>query len=120
MVVKQKKTATKSKPSSNGRNGKGQFTPGNQLATGMGDHKSRSQSRILRNELLEAITRKDVRDIAKALLKKAKKGDTAAIKELLDRCLGKPHQTHGVEVESRQYTPDECETVRAMLADRCN
>ncbi len=39
-----------------------------------------------------AITVKDVKDIAKAMLKEAKRGDAKAAQFIMDRCAGKPAQ----------------------------
>jgi len=40
--------------------------------------------------LLDAVTEDDLRDVIKALVKKAKDGDVAATRILFDRCLGPP------------------------------
>lgn len=57
--------------------------PGNPLA---------KQTNQLRAALVNAVTRADVDKIAKGLLRKAKKGDVAAARELFDRLFGKANQ----------------------------
>lgn len=70
-----------------GRGGGGRFVkgwrggPGNPMAKRVND---------LRMALLAAVTPEDLREVIHALLGKAKRGDVAAIKELLDRCIGRP------------------------------
>jgi hypothetical protein len=39
---------------------------------------------------MEAVTDDDIRAVAKALVKRAKAGEVPAIRELLDRLVGKP------------------------------
>jgi len=80
----------KHKPSTNGVNGRdesGRFTPGN--TGGPGNPFAKRVAR-LRAELLRSVTLKDVREIVRTLVLQAKLGDLPAIKELLDRLLGKP------------------------------
>ena len=88
-------------PSPNGANGRanghlpnGQFAPGN--PGGRGNPHSAAVAR-LRSALLRAITEGDIEAIVKALIKKAKEGDVAAAKELLDRTLGKPVEADLIE-----------------------
>jgi ferritin-like protein len=69
--------------------------------------------------LLEAISVEDMQAIVKQLITKAKNGDIPAIKELFDRALGKPHQTHEVDVEVKTYSQEQCDSIRKMLASRC-
>ncbi len=47
----------------------------------------------LRSALLDAVTPEDIADAVRALIERAKAGDVAAIRELLDRCIGKPQET---------------------------
>jgi len=80
----------KAKPSttaSYGRNEQGRFTEGNKCARG---NPFARQVARLRSALLSAVTPADVRAIAKGLVVRAKEGDIVAVKELLDRLLGKP------------------------------
>lgn len=76
-------------PSTNGRNGRdasGRFTksnpggPGNPLA---------GRVAKLRAALLSAVSENDLKAIARKLVAKAKTGNVPAIKELLDRTVGK-------------------------------
>ena len=72
---------------SNGRSAGGRFGPGNRCARG-NPHAGRVAR--LRAELLRAVTPQDLRDVVAALLAKAKAGEVAAIKELLQRLLSPP------------------------------
>ena len=75
-------------PSANGENGRdnaGRFTTGN--AGGPGNPFA-AQVGKLRAALLDAVTEKDVKDVIRAMVTKAKEGDVAAARILLDRCLG--------------------------------
>ena len=69
-----------------GRDADGRFVTGNQFSRG--NPFSRRVNEI-RSALMEAVTPEDVQAVVKALLAKAKKGDAAAAREVLDRCLGK-------------------------------
>ena len=76
-------------PSTNGKNGRdklGRFAQGN--AGGPGNPYARRVAE-LRSALMDAVTEDDLRAVV-AKLKKAKEGDIAAIREVLDRALGKP------------------------------
>jgi hypothetical protein len=85
------KKKRKSKPSTTEANGKdkksGKFLPGNKCAKGNPFAKQVAQ---LRAAFYEALTEEDLKEVAMALIKKAKKGDVAAIKELLLRVMGQP------------------------------
>jgi hypothetical protein len=65
----------------------GRFGPGNRC--GRGNPHARRVGR-LRSELLRAVEPRDLRDVVAALLSRAKAGEIAAIKELLQRLLGPP------------------------------
>ena len=73
-------------PSPNGRNARGRFAkgnlggPGNPYAKRVAD---------LRAALLESVTEQDIRAVARALVKRAKEGEVPAVRELLDRLLGR-------------------------------
>jgi len=73
----------------NGQDAKGRFTKGNKL--GIGNPLAGRAAKI-RAILLESLTDKDAREIAKTLVAPARSGDLAAIRELLDRTIGKPSQ----------------------------
>ena len=118
MAEKQKKKK-ETKPIENGRNGKGQFGEGNQCAAGTHNVKATQISRELKKALLEAVSVEDVKKIVQKLVRQAKHGEIAAAKELFDRCLGKPLQTHEIDVEIKTYTPEQCDTIREFLAGRC-
>jgi hypothetical protein len=74
------------KPSTNGRTPRGQFAKGNPGGPG-NPHAKRVA--WLREALLEAVSEDDLRAIARTLVKKAKGGDLPAIRELLNRVIGK-------------------------------
>ena len=73
-------------PSANGRTPRGQFAKGNPGGPG-NPHAKRVA--WLRAALLEAVSKDDLRAIARTLVKKAKGGDLPAIRELLNRVIGK-------------------------------
>lgn len=110
-------------PSTNGRNGRGQFAKGN--PGGPGNPYARRAAR-LRSALLQTVTPEDIRAAVKALIAKAKAGDLAAIRELMDRAIGKPPQAVTVEallaesnkVDVRQYFhPLQDDEFRRWLTD---
>lgn len=84
-------------PSPNGANGgdrvdrgdrgpRGRFASGNRGGPG-NPHAKRVA--VLRGALLDAVTDEDIHAVARALVAAAKTGEVAAIRELLDRCIGK-------------------------------
>lgn len=82
------------KPSTNGRNKNGQFAKGNCVATGRAPDKTHKFK--LTEAFKNSVTEADIIDIAKKLVKKAKAGDYQAAKDVLDRCLGRPKETHEI------------------------
>lgn len=73
-------------PSPNGRTPRGRFAKGN--PGGPGNPYAR-RTAALRSALLDAVTEADIRAIAKALVKRARDGEVPAVRELLDRLLGR-------------------------------
>lgn len=71
----------------NGRGTNGRFTPGN--PGGPGNPHAGSVSK-LRAAILRAVDEGDIEAIIKKLVQQARSGDLPAVKELLDRCVGKP------------------------------
>ncbi len=71
----------------NGRDGRGRFAQGN--AGGPGNPHAGKVAK-LRSALLAAITEDDVREIVERLVRLAKEGDLAAIRELFLRTIGRP------------------------------
>lgn len=69
-----------------GRTSTGRFAPGN--PGGPGNPHGR-RSAWFRERLLEAVTDRDIQAVVRALVSKAKAGDIAAIRELLNRLLGR-------------------------------
>jgi hypothetical protein len=70
-----------------GRDAHGRFRPGNQ--GGPGNPFARKVA-ALRKTLLDCVSEQDLKDMAEALKLKARQGDTAAIKLLLQYSVGKP------------------------------
>jgi hypothetical protein len=83
-----------SSPSPNGRSTNGRFAPGN--AGGPGNPHCRRVAQ-LRAVLLETVTDDDLRAVVQRLVGLAKSGHVPAIRELLDRLLGKSIATVAVE-----------------------
>jgi hypothetical protein len=77
------------------RDGNGRFVKGHKGMTG--PQPTAIKSKQLREALLAAVTAADIQEIVKKLVAKAKAGDVQATKEIFDRCLGKPQQSHNVE-----------------------
>lgn len=90
-------------PSGNGTNGKdpktGKFLPGNKLGTGGDPYAARKTQ--FRTVLMEAFTPAEMLKVANALLKAARKGEPWAVRELLDRMLGKPKEHLELDAELR-------------------
>jgi hypothetical protein len=78
-------------PSPNGDNGardaQGRFAKGNPGGPG---NPNAGRVAAWRNALVEAVTPEDLKGVIVALVDHAKAGTPWAIRELLDRCLGKP------------------------------
>lgn len=85
-------------PSPTGANGnhdrRGRFQRGNKAAKG-NPHAQRVGR--LRSALLEAVDEAAIRRVVEALVKEAEGGNVPAVRELLDRCIGKPHETDLIE-----------------------
>jgi hypothetical protein len=87
-----------------GRSKDGQFTAGNKFGSGNPCNKKAQQ---LRNSLLQTVTEDDLISITKTLISMARNGNLVAIREVLDRALGKP--TASIEVtagEAREQIED--------------
>ena len=76
------------------RDGRGRFAPG--WKGGPGNPYAAQVAR-LRAEMLNAVTPDDMRAIVSRLVELAKGGDVRAIKEVLDRTLGRPQETDFIE-----------------------
>ena len=74
------------KPSRNGRTAKGRFAQGN--PGGPGNPYARRVA-AFRAVLLDAVTEADLKAVARSLVARAKAGEVPAIRELLDRLIGK-------------------------------
>lgn len=82
----------KKKPLSNGRNCKGQFAKDNKVAIGRKDKPVDIKTKELKEAYIKAITEKDIEEIVKGQITKAKEGDTTAAKEIFDRLWGRAKQ----------------------------
>jgi hypothetical protein len=71
----------------NGKDAKGRFVPGNKLGRG---NPLAGRAAAIRAVLLLKLTPKDAGTIAEKLISMAISGDLAAIREILDRTIGKP------------------------------
>jgi len=78
----------------NGRDGKGRFAKGNPGGPGNPYAKAVGQ---LRNALLQAVTTEDMATVVRKLIELAKDGNVQAIRELLDRTLGKAQEADLIE-----------------------
>jgi hypothetical protein len=92
-----------------GRDASGRFAAGNRAGKG-NPHARRAQR--LRAELFRAVSPGDLKEIVAALVQSAKKGDTVAAREVLDRVLGRPvevdliqrlDQVEGLLQEARRW-----------------
>jgi hypothetical protein len=72
---------------SNGRSSSGRFAPGN--PGGPGNPFAQRVAK-LRSTLLKSVTDDDLKQIVQAVVGKAKAGDMAAVRVILDYCVGKP------------------------------
>lgn len=85
------------RPSTHGADGKdveGRFAKGNKLGKG---NPLAGRAAKIRAVLLKKLTPTEAESIADVLIKQAKSGDLAAIRELLDRTIGKPAQAEILE-----------------------
>lgn len=77
-------------PTRIGRDASGRFAPGNPGGPGAIAHERTKRARELRQALHDAVTPEDMAAVARALVDRAKAGDVAAARELLDRIIGRP------------------------------
>ena len=97
MARKQTERTDAATPSTNGDNGRddqGRFTVGN--AGGPGNPNAAAVG-AWRSTLARSVTPDDLQDVIGQLLKQAKDGEPWAIRELLNRCLGRPSQAVSIE-----------------------
>jgi hypothetical protein len=78
----------------NGKDSAGRFAKGNKLGRG---NPLAGRAAKIRAILLKALTPADAKAIAAELVTKAKTGDLAYIRELLDRTIGKPSSSDLLE-----------------------
>lgn len=104
-------------PSTNGRTARGHFAKGN--PGGPGNPYAR-RTAALRSALLDAVTEKDIHAAVRALISKAKSGDIAAIRELLNRLLGRvPEATESAESEPPPMPDMSEEALQAVARSLC-
>lgn len=110
--MKRKRIRLSEYPSSKGKNGRDQRTGRFQKGWrgGPGNPHAKKVAR-LRSVLLNAVTPEDVEEVIAALLRKAKRGDVYAARELFDRLMGRPQQT-----DTRE--PDEIAVAGLVLLRR--
>jgi hypothetical protein len=100
----------------NGRDGHGRFIEGNPGGPGNPYVKRTAE---IRATLLGTVSDDDLRAIVRALVRKAKKGDTIAAREVLDRLIGKAPALVQAEIAAttveRVLTPEEA--VAAIRAE---
>ena len=80
------------------RDSKGRFLPGN--PGGPGNPQARNVA-TWRKALAASVSPEDVAEVATKLTEAAKAGEPWAIRELLDRCLGKPHVQIELETDTQ-------------------
>jgi hypothetical protein len=86
-------------PSTNGRNGSGQFATGNKHGKG---NPLFGKVATLRSAVLESVTPATVKGLIKALIERAKAGDIAAAKLILPYLIGQPATTKEMEAEAEE------------------
>jgi len=101
-------TETKPILSETQRDAKGRFAPGNTLSRGHTNHRAKRQQEY-KEAILRAVSPNDLRAIVRKLVEMAKAGNLAAIKEVLDRCLGR--------VSQAEQTPNDVEIVVDLPPD---
>ena len=84
-------------PSTNGRNGSGQFTTGNQHGKG---NPLFGKVATLRSAALKSITPATVKGLIKSLIDQAMAGDIAAAKLILPYLIGQPATAKELEAEA--------------------
>ena len=93
------------------RNSQGQFEKGHG-APGPGNPYARHVARI-RSLILEAVSDDDLKDIVQALVEKAKGGDVIAVRELLNRLVGRP--TDAVDLDRQELEQKKTELASRRL-----
>ena len=86
---------------SDGRNEKGQFTKGH--PGGPGGSMLAARASQFRDEMLNAVSRDDMRIIIEKTVSEAKKGRQWAVHEIFDRLLGKPAVSVSVDAELKSF-----------------
>lgn len=90
------------------------FTKGHNLSTGKRQPRSKSPQTILK----QAFQRLDdnIEEIFQKLIDKALEGDKDCLQYLIDRKLGRPHQSQDLRVTARrEYSPEELQLMSIPL-----
>ena len=90
-------------PSTNGRNGSGQFATGNKHGKG---NPLFGKVATLRSAVLKSVTPATVKGLVKSLIDQAMAGDIAAAKLILPYLIGQPATAKEMEAESEPITID--------------
>lgn len=109
------------KPSINGTNGTpgkdpqtGRFLPGNKLGTGGDPYQAKKLE--FRAMMLKASTKESMGAVIAALFREAQKGESWAVKEVLDRFLGKAPDVIEVGDQTASMLSQIRETLYAILS----
>lgn len=102
-------SADPSPKGANGRSKSGRFVKGWKGGPG---NPNAARVEKLRNALLDAITEDTVREVVEALIKEAKGGNVIAMRELLDRTIGKPKDAVEPDAETTPEQADETTLIR--------
>ena len=78
----------------NGRDASGRFAVGNK--GGPGNPYTRKAG-LLRKAMFEEVTEDDMRRVVRKLVQLAEAGNVAAVREFIDRCVGKPIEADLIE-----------------------
>lgn len=90
-------------PTRIGRDASGRFALGNPGGPGAIAHERTKRARALRQALHDAVTPEDMAAVARALVERAKAGDVAAARELLDRIIGRPLPAEPLSEDEKQH-----------------
>ena len=102
---------TNGEPSTNRANGSGREANGRFAKGNFGGPGNPHAAKVAswRRALAETVTLEDIREIVTALVRKAKQGELSAIKELLDRTLGKPLTALDPATAAEQQALEPCQ-----------
>ena len=99
-----------------GRAATGRFLPGNTFSRGYGNPYAKAVAQA-RRTLVGSVSDDDIREIAKALVDKAKAGDTGAAKLVLGYVVGPVNDVIGVAVLDREDREDSVTALLNLVPD---